>query len=316
MRNQVKRWLAPLEDMQILETTWLLLKYSRARKSNKELPTLKYIFIKTIELFTNRLKIVRKDNSFAGEHQILVETMKSQNINNGYLVDIGAADGIRQSSTVGFLTDPAWEGTLFEYHSEAFSRLAFLYNDSHRVNLAKTKVTPLNVGALFEGFNIPKEFDYLNIDIDSYDLSILRVLIDTGFRPKIISMEVNEKFPPNIYFEVLYSSEHTWSGDHFFGCSLTAAYESLANRGYKIHSLGYNNAIFVDNFSIPLKEEDLEIIYKRGYLQKKDRKKLFPWNDNIEILQHLTSGESENYLNKLFEAYRGKYRLERRPLNG
>lgn len=315
MRNRIKSWLAPLEDVQILETLWLSLKYIWVRKSNKHFPAMTEILIKTIELFTNRLKIVRKDNSFAGEHQILDETMKSQEITSGYLVDIGAADGIRQSSTVGFLTDSNWEGTLFEYNPHAFSRLAFLYENSDRVNLAKTKVTPMNVVALFQGFNIPKNFEYLNIDIDSYDLSILRELIDSGCRPKVISMEVNEKFPPNLYFEVLFSPELGWAGDHFFGCSLVAAHESLAARGYELHNLEYNNAIFIDNLSNNKTDVDLNMIYERGYLNKIDRKKLFPWNENMEILQGMKSSESEIYLHQLFQSYKGKYRLERRPLN-
>jgi hypothetical protein len=243
MYFRIKKWLAPLEDIQFLETSWLTLKYYRAKKSNKSLPSISFILLKAVELFTNRLKIVRKDNSFAGEHLILAKTMADLDIANGYLVDIGAADGIRQSSTVGFLNSSGWEGTLFEYSSDSFSRLAFVYNDSQKINLAKAKVTPKNVVALFEGFDIPRNFEYLNIDIDSYDLSILRELIDSGYRPKIISMEVNEKFPPNIYFEVLYSPDHAWKGDHFFGCSLSAAHESLGPRGYRLQNLEYNNAI-------------------------------------------------------------------------
>lgn len=315
MHSRIKKWLAPLEDIQLLETSWLTWKYFRAKKSNKSLPSISYILLKAVELYTNRLKIVRTDNSFAGEHLSLAETMANLEIANGYLVDIGAADGIRQSSTVGFLKKSSWEGTLFEYSSDSFSRLAFLYSDSQKINLAKAKVTPKNVAALFEGFDIPQNFEYLNIDIDSYDLSILRELIDSGYRPKIISMEVNEKFPPNIYFEVLYSPDHAWTGDHFFGCSLSAAHESLVTRGYKLHNLEYNNAIFVDSHLEIVQEVDLKAVYSKGYLSKTDRLMLFPWNENIELLQNLTSEESESYLNTLFDRYKGKYRLERRPLN-
>jgi hypothetical protein len=240
--------------------------------------------------------------------------MANLDIVNGYLVDIGAADGIRQSSTVGFLNNSGWEGTLFEYSSDSFSRLAFLYNDSQRVNLAKAKVTPLNVVALFNGFEIPKNFDYLNIDIDSYDLSVLRELLDEGFRPKIISMEVNEKFPPNIYFEVLYSPDHAWSGDHFFGCSLTAAHESLKSRGYDLVKMEYNNAIFVESNGKQhtKNKEFLSEVYRNGYLAKKDRKVLFPWNEDFEIIQGMESVSALEFLNDKFRFYHGKYRLEKR----
>lgn len=314
MGRRIKRWLSPLEDFQLLETTWLSLKYRKARKSNKSLPRLSFIFLKSVELFTNRLKIVRKDNSFAGEHSILAETMKKLDIGDGYLVDIGAADGIRQSSTVGFLSGSNWRGTLFEYNPESFSRLAFLYNDSQRVNLAKVKVTPVNLAPLFEGIGIPERFEYLNIDIDSYDLSILRELIDSGYRPSIISMEVNEKFPPNIYFEVLFSEDHSWNGDHFFGCSLTAAYENLQPRGYELVVMEYNNAIFIDSTSFLSGSlmTDLNKFYRNGYLTKNDRKELFPWNQDMEIIQELEPKDVLQYLNKKFISYKGKYRLESR----
>jgi hypothetical protein len=314
MHRQMKKWLAPLEEIQTFETVWLILKYSLVRKSNKSLPELSHIFTKAVELFTNRLKIVRKDNSFAGEHQILVETMKNIHIEEGYLADIGAADGIRQSSTLGFLHDSKWKGTLFEYNPESFSRLAFLYGDSERVNLAKTKVTPLNVVALFDGFNVPKNLEFLNIDIDSYDLSILRELIDFGYRPRIISMEVNEKFPPNLYFEVLYSAKHVWAGDHFFGCSLVAAYENLQPRGYEILTMEYNNVIFLEStFTQHRKSEiDLGSIYRNGYLAKQDRKTLFPWNEDFELILEMDSESAIEFLNKKFQIYSGKYRLENR----
>lgn len=312
MHLEIKKWLAPLEDIKIFETAWLTLRYSLARRSNKSLTALSHLFIEAVGLFTNRLKIVRKDNSFAGQQQLLAETMKNMNVENGYLVDIGAADGIRQSSTVGLLSDTGWKGTLFEYSPQPFSRLAFLYHESHEVNLAKTKVTPLNVVSLFEGFYIPKTFEYLNIDIDSYDLSILRELIDSGYRPKIISMEVNEKFPPNLYFEVLYSDEHTWAGDHFFGCSLVAAYESLQSRGYEIVRMEYNNAVFVEStFTHNDKSKvDLSSIYKKGYLEKSDRKELFPWNEDFELILEIESESAVEFLSKIFYSYSGKYRLE------
>ena len=312
MRLQLKKILAPLEKYQILETGWLWLKYRRARRSEKSLPSLSFILLKAVALFTNRLKIVRRDNSFAGEHLTLAKTLTELDIQEGYLVDIGAADGIRQSSTVGFLSQSKWEGTLFEYSADSFSRLAFLYNDSQKVNLAKVKVTPLNVVALFKGFEIPQNFEYLNIDIDSYDLSVLRVLIDSGFRPKIISMEVNEKFPPNIYFEVLYTTEHSWTGDHFFGCSLTAAYENLYLRGYELVKMEYNNAIFKENRvpSQSSQKADLVEIYRNGYLLKEDREELFPWNKDFEFIQEMESKHIIEFLNRAFHSYSGKYKLE------
>ena len=293
---------------------WLMLKYAKSRRQEKHLKPLHWLIQKSIQMFTNRLKIVRKENSFAGEGKVLQETMNKLGISGGYLVDIGAADGIRQSSTSEFLKQNTWHGALFELDPESFSRLAFLYCSSDSVSLTKIKVTPDNVVKIFEGMEVPHSFEYLNIDIDSYDLSILRVLLDAGYKPEIISMEVNEKFPPNIYFEVLYNEDHFWSGDHFFGCSLTAAHETLATRGYSLHSLEYNNAIFVlSNSTLGNKSEiNLLNIYQNGYLFKSDRKMLFPWNEDFEIIHSLDSSTSIKFLNKRFANYTGIYKMEAR----
>ena len=310
LMNRLKRILSPLEKFLIIETMWLMLKYAKNRRQEQNLKPLYWLIKKTIQMFTNRLKVVRKENSFAGEGKILQETMNKLGISGGYLVDIGAADGIRQSSTSEFLKHTTWKGALFELNPESFSRLAFLYCSSDSVSLAKVKVTPDNVVKILEGVEVPHTFEYLNIDVDSYDLSILRKLLDAGYKPEIISMEINEKFPPDIYFEVLYSPEHYWKGDHFFGCSLTAACETLASREYSLYSLQYNNAIFVSTNRKIAPTSSLRIFYENGYLNKPDRRDLFPWNKNMEVLQSLDGQRSEVFINELFSAYSGTYRLE------
>lgn len=314
MMPRLKRILSPLEKFLVIETLWLMLKYANNRRQDKNLKSLYWLIKKTIQMFANRLKVVRKENSFAGEGKILQETMNKLGISGGYLVDIGAADGIRQSSTSEFLKLNTWQGALFELNPESFSRLAFLYCSSDSVSLAKIKVTPDNVVKIFEGMEVPQTFEYLNIDVDSYDLSILRTLLDAGYRPEIISMEVNEKFPPNIYFEVLYTKDHFWRGDHFFGCSLTAAHETLSRRGYSLDSLEYNNAIFVDSKMALVKESEINLltIYQNGYLLKSDRKALFPWNKDFENIHSLDSNTAIKFLNEKFAAYAGLYKMETR----
>lgn len=310
--TSLKRILSPLEKFLVIETLWLMLKYANNQRKDENLKPLSWLLKKAIQMFATRLKVVRKENSFAGEGRILQETMNKLEISGGFLVDIGAADGIRQSSTSEFLKHKAWKGALFEFNPESFSRLAFLYCSTDSVSLTKVKVTPDNVVKILEAAGVPPIFEYLNIDIDSYDLSILRQLLDADYKPEIISMEINEKFPPNIYFEVLYSPEHYWRGDHFFGCSLTAACETLSTRDYSLYSLQYNNAIFIRTNNKISPASSLKAIYENGYLNKPDRKVLFPWNENIEVLQSLDDSGSEDFINELFSAYSGCYKLELR----
>lgn len=171
------------------------------------------IYRQSILLIVNKLKIIRTDNSYLGEFQVIQEIIDKISAHNKYLVDIGASDGITQSSTVKLLIDFGYSGLLLESNSESFSKLAFMYNSKNDIKLAKNKITPDNVVSLMQGFEVPRDFHLLNLDIDSYDLEVLRSLLKSGFLPKIISMEINPIFPPNIEFEVKFFNDQSWRGD-------------------------------------------------------------------------------------------------------
>lgn len=311
-----RRFFARFEKFIFAELLWMVAKYLRASLSNPNLKPLRWIIRKNLELLINRTKVIRADNSFANESKTLKEILDTLDTSENYLVDIGAADGIRQSSTSLFLNQLQWSGAMFEFDTESFSRLAFLYNDRSDINLHRGKVTPLNVANLFEGMEVPKKFALLNIDIDSYDLSVLRALITSGFRPTVISMEINESIPPDVYFEIEYHNNHTWEGNHFFGCSLAAAYESLTVYGYKLIRVEYNNAIFLaeEDMTANVKPKNIKKAYDEGYASRADRKEIFPWNHDTEVLQKMkSSSEKIDFINGMFREYFGRYVI--RPTN-
>lgn len=157
---------------------------------------------------------------------------------------------------------------------------------------------------------MPKHFDILNLDIDSYDLFVIISLLHS-YKPKIIAMEINEKIPTPIYFTVNYAEEHFLKGDDFFGCSLQAAFEELSKFNYKLIELVYNNAIFIsEDLNINIPELSTSDAYKVGYLDKPDRKERFHYNNKHEIIFEMELEESVNYLNELFYDYRGKYQIK------
>jgi hypothetical protein len=311
MITQTKKILSPLNKFIAVEFVWLFAKYIVQRRKMNSYPKINLIFRRSIELIVNRLKIIRADNSFAGE------TLAIQNILNKiddqchYLVDIGASDGITQSSTVKFLVDCNYSGLLFEYEPRNFSKLAFLYDDRNDITLSKTKITPNNIVQLLKSYVVPKDFTLLNLDIDSYDLEVLRSLLVGGFYPKMISMEINEIFPPNIEFEVNYCADHSWQGDHFFGCSVSSADKTLRSLGYSLVEIEYNNAFFVSN-SVTDKFDltrNIFELYDQGYRNKPDRKSKFSGNSDVEYLLNASSKECDEKVRALFSKYEGKFSL-------
>jgi hypothetical protein len=269
------------------------------------------IFLQAIRLVVNKLKIIRADNSYLGEFKLIENTLKTINLSNKYLVDIGASDGITQSSTVKFLTDQDYSGLLFEYNPESFSKLAFLYDSRIDVKLAKNKATPNNIVSLMQGFEVPKDFDFLNLDIDCYDLEVLRSLLQGGFIPKVISMEINPIFPPGIEFEVKFSNDQVWQGDWFFGCSISSAEKALIQFGYLLVKIEYNNAIFIHQLATNRfsKIRSTIELYDEGYRNKFDRKQRFPNGLEVEFLMDGSLFHAFQKINDLFCEYKGKYEL-------
>ena len=312
IKANLKKRLAPLEKSIVIEVIWLGWKYRKFQKKNKHYASLSWQSAKAVGLVKNRLKISRLDNSFANEFLTAKSILDNIVLQNNYLVDIGAADGIHQSSTSKFLDMYKWSGTLFEYDSDSFAKLAFLYNDRTDVNLGKVKVNPISVSGLLHGFHVPKEFDYLNLDIDSYDLSVLRAILEANFRPGLISLEINEIFPPNVKFEVLYDSEFRWNHDKFYGCSLRAAKEVLDQYNYLLTRVEYNNAFFIHASRANENSEQPNIYsaYKEGYIDRQERFELFPWNKGIEIESGLDVDKVTEIVQEMFEGYSGKYFLE------
>lgn len=308
---RIKEILSPLNKFIALEFMWLFAKYFVQRKKMNSYPKIYLIFRCSIELIVNKLKIIRIDNSFAGETLGIQNILDKIDDQCHYLVDIGASDGITQSSTVKFLVDYDYSGLLFEYEPKNFSKLAFLYDDRNDITLSKIKITPNNIVHLMKSYDVPKDFTLLNLDIDSYDLEVLRRLLMGGFIPKMISMEINEIFPPNIEFEVSYSADYSWQGDHFFGCSVALADKTLRSLGYSLVEIEYNNAFFVSN-SVADKFDltrNIFELYDQGYRNKPDRKFKFSGNSDVEYLLTASPKECDEKVRALFLKYEGKFSL-------
>lgn len=278
------------------------------------------IFYRIRELIKLYFLDIRAKNSladFANEYKIINEILEK--IGNPPLkrererevVDIAASDGFSQSSTLGFYRK-GYGGLAVEMDPIKFATLSFLYRNFENVQLMKVRVTPDNIASLLGSAQIGKDsFTILNLDIDSYDLHVIKAILSEGYRPTIISMEINEKIPSGIHFAVNYDINHYWQGDHFYGCSIDAAYNTVIPYGYILYKVNYNNAFFVntshtDDILNPLLPAEA---YAEGYRYKKDRKELFPWNNDVNYWQELNKKEAITEIKKYFFKYKDKFTM-------
>jgi hypothetical protein len=253
-----------------------------------------------------------EDSSYAGEWNSVQRYLQILGIRSGQVVDIAAGDGVTQSCTLPLFRQPAWSGLAVEMDPEKFAKLAYVYAGYDNAKLARSRVTPENIGSLLRAYEISQDFDFLNLDIDSYDLFVVRQMLSGGFRPKLISMEINEKLPPPIYFTVLYDPAYVWrGGDHFFGCSLTAAAQVVRSFDYVLASLEYNNALFVRADAARGKIADLPVSrsYEDGYRKKADKYRVLPWNAELDHVLNMSAQEALAFFEHLFEGYAGKFEL-------
>lgn len=205
--------------------------------------------------------------------------------NSFSFVDIAASNGVSQSAVWPFLgLFPVVQGLACEVDAEKFATLSAMYSGFGSVGLHKGKVTPENVAHVLRAHDVPQEFNLLNVDIDSYDLELAEAVLAEGWRPSVISIEINEKIPPPIYFNVRFSPSVYWDGSHFYGCSITAAVERLAVFPYVPVQLAGNNLILVKSGAadIGLAMGAVKGLFDHGYRNLVGRETEFWYNRDVD----------------------------------
>jgi hypothetical protein len=222
-------------------------------------------------------------------------------------VDIGAGDGIRGSNTYA-LFRRGWRGVGFEGDEKRARRLARAYRNFEGVEARHALVTPSNVVALLGAAGVPRDFGVLSLDIDSYDYRVLDAVLG-GFRPRVIVTEINEKVPPPVRFVVRYDPDFRLQ-HHFFGYSIASLEELCGRHSYALLALEYNNAFIAPRELLDdLPALDAATAYRRGYLERPDRRERFPRNQDMEALHSLSPAQSVAFLNNFFARHEGKYDL-------
>lgn len=98
---------------------------------------------------------------------------------------------------------------------------------------ASTWITAENIVALLRQEGCPPNLEFLKMDIDGVDASVLKAILRSGYRPLVIQMELNPEIPPPLAFCVLPHPEFRSGGPTgFFGCSLAYAVDMMAGFDY------------------------------------------------------------------------------------
>src|SRR4030042_2737036 len=127
-----------------------------------------------------------------GQDKILEGIFKKLKIKKGWFVDVGAWDGQYLSNTFIFL-EKGWKG--IEIEGNKFRFQCLLKKTAKRfprqVLPSNTYVKPKGknrLDSLLEKTPLPKDFDLLSIDIDSWDYWVWKSL--KNYSPKVVCIEI------------------------------------------------------------------------------------------------------------------------------
>jgi hypothetical protein len=150
-------------------------------------------------------KFSRNVYSQNGEDGIISEILDRLNLKNTdelWCVEFGAWDGQKNSNTFALVE----KGCNAVYIEPEFSRFQDLLNTVNsypriipiQAFIARDSLDVDSLDNILAGTKIPRNFDLLSIDIDSYDLDVWESLIN--YDPKIVVIEINSYVPPGVYW--------------------------------------------------------------------------------------------------------------------
>lgn len=202
----------------------------------------------------------------------------------GYVINVGTYDG---RDVCDALFGAGCDGLCVEpVHVEAARRyVAGLPGD---VRLDTRFATPDNIADVLAG--CPEKVHLLKIDIDGYDLDLLRAVWAAGLRPEVVVLEYNETIPPPIRYEVPYVPGYRHGDVWPPGCSIASAQDAFDAAGYEIVDLAEagqpNNVVAVAGNAAGGGGNAAGgagvRLWERLYGRNRDRLLDFPWNAAVD----------------------------------
>jgi hypothetical protein len=204
----------------------------------------------------------RNITSQFGEDGVIDEIFHRIGTKNKICVEFGAWDGEHFSNTWNLWHNNNWNAILIEADKRKFNQLKHNIKDHPKVKALNIFVSSEGADCLENILNklsVPKDFDFLSLDIDGDDFYILESL--SNYKPKLILVEYNPTIPP--HFSIVQKKSE------FFGSSAKMIYELAKTKGYQLVHMSDTNLFLVhqDYFQIlKIKDQDLFDIFPSKYL--------------------------------------------------
>jgi hypothetical protein len=197
------------------------------------------------------------------EDGIIKEIFRRVRIETGFFVEMGVGDGLENNTL--HLLHQGWKGLWIDANKNNCRNINVKFSnvaDKGMLKVCHAFVIKENVNYLLHTNSVLEEFDLLSIDIDGNDYHVFSAM--KAFRPRVVVIEYNAKFPPPILAVAKYDPQFVWDLTDYYGASLKSLELLMSNRGYSL--VGCNitglNAFFVrddlvrDHFCQPFTAEN------------------------------------------------------------
>jgi hypothetical protein len=182
------------------------------------------------------------------EDGMIEEIFRRIGCTNRYFVEFGLGDGLENCTTYLLLKE--WSGAWIEGSAICFEGI--LKNmapllESRRLRARYSFITAANICQLFAEMDVPKEFDFLSIDIDRNDYWIWDAI--EGYTPRVVAIEYNASWKQTVSCVIPYEATAGWNWTNYFGASLKALEILGRKKGYSLVGCAYTGvtAFFVRN---------------------------------------------------------------------
>ena len=211
---------------------------------------------------------------------------------NGYFMEIGSSDGLENNTSYLALIKK-YNGLMVEGNTFN-SRYAKRHIQPHclGVDFLNIYVNSETAPGLLESSRY-LDPDFFSLDIDGLDYYVASTLFERGFRPKLVCVEYNSAFGPELSVTIpdtpTFNLEHAHPSLLYYGVSLTGWRNFFKGQGYEFVTVesGGVNAFFVDPTAV--ESEALQEVHGLGWRENHSQLKTFgcEWSGQYEQIKDM-----------------------------
>ena len=184
------------------------------------------------------------------EDGIIQEIFRRIGTETKEFIELGVGNGLECNTH--YLLHCGWHGLWIEANKGSCREIGYRFRPvlkNKRLKVVNGFITRENTERLIRSVRnahmADVQPDLLSIDIDGNEWYVWKAV--RSIRPRLVIIEYNGKFPPDLYWKQAYNAGHIWDGTDWQGASLKAMEELGREKGYVLTGTNLTgvNAFFV-----------------------------------------------------------------------